>query len=60
MRPVVMVSHFFPFPTRAGAEIRTALNLKILSELGEVVLVANQPGDGDTAEAGKYAREILR
>ncbi|HNQ77865.1 MAG TPA: glycosyltransferase family 4 protein [Acidobacteriota bacterium] len=59
MRPVVMVSHFFPFPTRAGAEIRTALNLKILSELGEVVLVANQPGDGDTAEAGKYAREIF-
>ncbi|HQQ48003.1 MAG TPA: glycosyltransferase, partial [Acidobacteriota bacterium] len=59
MRPVVMVSHFFPFPTRSGAEIRTALNLKMLSELAEVVLVANQPGDGDIAEAEKYAREVI-
>ncbi len=59
MKPVIMVSHFFPFPPRAGAEIRTALNLRMLSELSEVFLVSNQPGDGDMIEAGRYAREVI-
>jgi len=59
MRPVVLASHFFPFPTRAGAEIRTALNLRMLSQLTDVVLVSNQPGDGDIDQAKRYAREVI-
>jgi polysaccharide biosynthesis protein PslH len=56
---VIMVSHFFPFPARVGAEIRTAIILKTLSELTEVILISGNDGSGDVQEAKKYAGEVI-
>ena len=55
MKPVIMASHFFPFPPKAGAEIRTSLVLRMISEARRVFLVSSDDGRGDTAEAGRYA-----
>lgn len=59
MKPVIMVSHFFPFPPKAGAQIRTSLVLRMISETSRVVLVSCDDGKGDAAEAGRYAEEVV-
>jgi polysaccharide biosynthesis protein PslH len=54
-----MVSHFFPFPARVGAEIRVSLILKTLSALTDVVLISNNDGSGNVQEARRYAKEVI-
>jgi len=59
MKPVIMVSHFFPFPPRSGAEIRASMVLRALSGMTRVALVSSDDGSGDASAAMKFAEKVL-
>lgn len=59
MKPVIVLSHFFPFPSNVGAEKRVSFVVKTLSSLTEVVLIAQGSGLSDVEEAKKYCAEVV-
>lgn len=59
MRPIIVLSHFFPFPPNVGAEKRISFVIKMLSSLTEVVLIAQESGLSDLEEAKKYCSLVF-
>lgn len=59
MRRVALLSHFFPFPSQVGAQIRTSLILKALSSVTDVVLIGQECGETDLSEAKKYCKNFF-
>lgn len=59
MKPVVVLSHFFPFPPVVGAELRTSAIVKALSEITDVVLISQQREDGDLNQTKIYCKECI-
>jgi glycosyltransferase involved in cell wall biosynthesis len=59
MKPVIILSHFFPFPPQVGAEKRINLILRAISSFTEVVMIANLSKDADLEEAKKYCSEVF-
>jgi glycosyltransferase involved in cell wall biosynthesis len=57
----ILLAHFFPFPTRVGAEIRTALVLKALARRGPVALVGqfHRGTRPDIETARAFAEEVI-
>jgi len=54
---VIVLSHFFPFPSKVGAEKRVSFIVKTLSSLTEVVLIAQGNDLSDVEEAKKYCSD---
>jgi glycosyltransferase involved in cell wall biosynthesis len=59
MKPVIILSHFFPFPPQVGAEKRINLILRAISSFTEVVMIANVSKNADLEEAKKYCSEVF-
>lgn len=57
---IILLSHFFPFPPRVGAEKRIYLIIKALSEIAEVILIAQKSNGNciDIRMSKDYCKEV--